>query len=193
MKLNDENTITDFVEKPDTFVSNLAIIGIYYFNDGEYLKSELQYLLDNNIKDKGEFQLTNALENMKNKGTKFSLGKVDEWLDCGDKDAIVFTNQRVLEHNRNNISDSASIENSEIIAPCFIGENAKIKNSKIGPHVSIGSNTQVENSSISKTIIQDSSVITNAKLNNSMLGNLVNFNGKNTEQEVSIGDFSEVK
>ena len=192
VKLNDENTITDFVEKPDTFVSNLAIIGIYYFNDGEYLKSELQYLLDNNIKDKGEFQLTNALENMKNKGTKFSPGKVDEWLDCGDKDATVFTNQRVLEHNRNNISDSASIENSEIIAPCFIGENAKIKNSKIGPHVSIGSNTQVENSSISKTIIQDSSVITNAKLNNSMLGNLVNFNGKNTEQEVSIGDFSEV-
>ena len=86
-----------------------------------------------------------------------------------------------------------NIENSEIIAPCFIGENANIKNSKIGPHVSIGSNTQVENSSISKTIIQDSSVITNAKLNNSMLGNLVNFNGKNTEQEVSIGDFSEVK
>ena len=193
VKLNDENIITDFVEKPDTFVSDLAIIGIYYFNDGEYLKSELQYLLDNNIKDKGEFQLTNALENMKNKGAKFSSGKVDEWLDCGDKDATVFTNQRVLEHNRNNISDSANIENSEIIAPCFIGENAKIKNSKIGPHVSIGSNTQVENSSISKTIIQDSSVITNAKLNNSMLGNLVNFNGKNTEQEVSIGDFSEVK
>ena len=193
VKLNDENIITDFVEKPDTFVSDLAIIGVYYFNDGEYLKSELQYLLDNNIKDKGEFQLTNALENMKNKGTKFSSGKVDEWLDCGDKDATVFTNQRVLEHNRNNISDSASIENSEIIAPCFIGENAKIKNSKIGPHVSIGSNTQVENSSISKTIIQDSSVITNAKLNNSMLGNSVNFNGKNTEQEVSIGDFSEVK
>ena len=97
VKLNDENIITDFVEKPDTFVSDLAIIGVYYFNDGEYLKSELQYLLDNNIKDKGEFQLTNALENMKNKGTKFSSGKVDEWLDCGDKDATVFTNQRVLE------------------------------------------------------------------------------------------------
>ena len=193
VKLNDKNTITDFVEKPDTFVSDLAIIGIYYFNDGEYLKNELQYLLDNNIKEKGEFQLTNALENMKNKGTKFSSGKVDEWLDCGDKDATIFTNQRVLEHNKNNISNSASMENSEIIAPCFIGENAKIKNSKIGPHVSIGSNTQIENSSIRKTIIQNNSVIINAKLNNSMLGNLVSFNGKNTQQEVSIGDFSEIK
>ena len=71
VKLNDENQITDFVEKPDTFVSDLAIIGIYYFNDGAYLKRELQYLLDNNIKDKGEFQLTNALENMKKKGTNF--------------------------------------------------------------------------------------------------------------------------
>ena len=85
------------------------------------------------------------------------------------------------------------LENSEIIAPCFIGENAKIKNSKIGPHVSIGSNTQIENSSIRETIIQNNSVIINAKLNNSMLGNLVSFNGKNTQQEVSIGDFSEIK
>ena len=60
--------LTDFVEKPETFVSDLAIIGIYYFKDGNNLKNELQYLLDNNIKDKGEYQLTNALENMKNKG-----------------------------------------------------------------------------------------------------------------------------
>ena len=70
VKLNPTGEITDFVEKPETFVSDLAIIGIYYFKDGEYLRQELQYLLDNNIKDKGEFQLTNALENMKNKGRR---------------------------------------------------------------------------------------------------------------------------
>ncbi len=193
VKLNDENTITDFVEKPETFVSDLAIIGIYYFNDGGYLKSELQYLLDNDIKDKGEYQLTNALENMKNKGTKFSPGKVDEWLDCGNKDATVYTNERVLEHKGNIISDSATIENSEIIEPCFIGENAVIKNAKIGPHLSVGSNTKIENSTISKTIIQNDSVIVNAKLSNSMIGNKAFFDGKNMQQEISIGDFSEVK
>jgi glucose-1-phosphate thymidylyltransferase len=193
VKLNEENIITDFVEKPETFISDLAIIGIYYFNNGEYLRSELQYLLDNNIKDKGEFQLTNALENMKNKGTKFSPGKVEEWLDCGNKDATIYTNERVLEYNGNLINDSVQIINSEVIPPCFIGANTIIKNAKIGPHVSLGSNTVVENSVINKTIIQNDSMITNAKLRNSMIGNHVNFDGKNTQQEVSIGDFSEVK
>ena len=193
VKLNNENIITDFVEKPETFISDLAIIGIYYFNDGEYLKNELQYLLDNNIKDKGEFQLTNALENMKNKGTNFSPGKVEEWLDCGNKDATIFTNERVLTHNGSVISDSSNIENSEIIEPCFIGERVKIQNSKIGPHVSIGEKTVINNSAIENTIVQDNSIITKAKLKNSMIGSQVVFDGKNTEQEISIGDFSEVK
>ena len=95
--MNAENIITDFVEKPVQFVSDLAIIGIYYFKDGENLKKELQYLIDNNIKDKGEFQLTNAMENMKNKGLKLVPGKVEEWLDCGNKDATAYTNGRMLD------------------------------------------------------------------------------------------------
>ncbi len=193
VKLNEENIITDFVEKPETFVSDLAIIGIYYFKDGNNLKNELQYLLDNDIKDKGEYQLTNALENMKNKGVNFSPGEVEEWLDCGNKNATVYTNERVLEHNGNIISATAVIENSEIIEPCFIGEDVVIKNSTVGPHVAIGNNTSVENSVITKSIIQNETQIIDAKINNSMIGNKVSFNGNNTQQEISIGDFSEVK
>tara|TARA_B110000467_G_C18310920_1_gene478059 strand:+ start:72 stop:1073 length:1002 start_codon:yes stop_codon:yes gene_type:complete len=193
VKLNEENIITDFVEKPETFVSDLAIIGIYYFKDGNNLKNELQYLLDNDIKDKGEYQLTNALENMKNKGVNFFPGEVEEWLDCGNKNATVYTNERVLEHNGNIISATAVIENSEIIEPCFIGEDVVIKNSTLGPHVAIGNNTSVENSVITKSIIQNETQIIDAKINNSMIGNKVSFNGNNTQQEISIGDFSEVK
>jgi len=193
VKLNKEKIITDFVEKPTTFVSDLAIIGIYYFKDGNNLKNEIQYLLDNNIKDKGEYQLTNALENMKNKGIQFSPGEVVEWLDCGNKDATVYTNERVLEYNGNLISTTSELENSEIIEPCFIGENVVIKNSKIGPHVAIGNNTSVENSCISKTIIQNESFVINSQINNSMIGNKCYFDGKNAIQQVSIGDFSEVK
>jgi len=114
-------------------------------------------------------------------------------LDCGNKDATVYTNERVLEHNGNIISATALIENSDIIEPCFIGDNTVIKNAKIGPHVAIGNNTVISNSDISKTIIQNESSIVNAKLNNSMIGNKVTFNGNNIHQEVSIGDFSEVK
>jgi glucose-1-phosphate thymidylyltransferase len=195
VKTDSNNIITDFVEKPKDFISDLAIIGIYYFNDGENLKNELQYLLDNNIKDKGEFQLTDALENMKHKGLKFSTGKVDEWLDCGNKDATVYTNTRVLEHNKSKdmIDSSAKIINSEIIPPCFIGANSKIQNCVIGPYVSIGQETTIIDSEIKNTIIQSQSHLTNAKLSNSMLGNLVQFNGHNITQEISIGDYCEIK
>ena len=195
VKTDSNNIITDFVEKPKDFISDLAIIGIYYFNDGENLKNELQYLLDNNIKDKGEFQLTDALENMKHKGLKFSTGKVDEWLDCGNKDATVYTNTRVLEHNKfkDMIDSSAKIINSEIIPPCFIGANSKIQNCVIGPYVSIGQETAIIDSEIKNTIIQSQSHLTNAKLSNSMIGNLVQFNGHNITQEISIGDYCEIK
>jgi glucose-1-phosphate thymidylyltransferase len=99
VKMNDQGLITDFVEKPQEFVSDLAIIGIYYFRDGENLRSELQYLIDNDLKEKGEYQITNALENMKSKGLKFVPGKVNEWLDCGNKNATVSTHARWLELN----------------------------------------------------------------------------------------------
>ena len=193
VKLNTNNVITDFVEKPQEFVSDLAIIGIYYFKDGDYLKRELQYLLDNEIKEKGEYQLTNALENMKAKGTQFVPGKVTEWLDCGNKDATVYTNQRILEFIKNTsiVSKTYVNNNSKIIEPCFIGENVQLINSTIGPHVSIGDNTIIENATISNSIIQTNSKIKNAELSNSMIGNYTEFTGKSSDS--SIGDYSTIR
>jgi glucose-1-phosphate thymidylyltransferase len=194
VKLNDTGEITDFVEKPETFVSDLAIIGIYYFQDGAYLREELQYLLDNNIKDKGEFQLTNALENMKNKGTRFIPGKISEWLDCGNKDATVYTNQRYLEYIKEQpdlIAASAQINNSVVIPPVYLGENVVLNNAVVGPHVSIGNGTQVSDSVISNAIIQENTVIKTANITNSMLGSFVTYQG--TSVDLSLGDYNTLK
>lgn len=190
VKLDGEGFITDFVEKPETFVSDMAIVGIYYFNDGENLKNELKYLLDNDIKDKGEYQLTNALENMKAKGLKFKPGIIDEWLDCGNKKAVVHANQRVLEFNKdkNLIHETANTEGSVIIQPCFIGEGAVIKDSIVGPHVSIGHYTQIDNSIVKNSVIQNETIVKNAQLQDSMLGNKAEYTGK--PNNVSLGDFS---
>lgn len=190
VKLNDQNEITDLVEKPQEFVSDLAIIGIYYIKDGAFLKDELQYLLDNNIKDKGEFQLTNALENMKNKGTKFVPGKVTEWLDCGNKDATVFTNQRYLEFvkDKDLVAKSAKINNSVIIPPVYLGENVVLTNTVIGPHVSVGDNTKIADSRIQNSIIQKESILSGANLANSMIGNFVTIEGK--PLDLSVGDYN---
>jgi len=192
VKLNEQGQITEFVEKPETFVSDLAIIGIYYFQDGDYLRDELQYLLDNDIKDKGEYQLTNALENMKNKGTIFVPGQVTEWLDCGNKDATVFTNQRYLEYLKERgeklVADSATITNSVIIEPVYIGENAIITNSVVGPHVSIGSQTNVRDSRVSNSIVQTSASVLNAAITNSMVGNFASVTSK--AADLSLGDYN---
>jgi glucose-1-phosphate thymidylyltransferase len=193
VKIDSKNIITDFVEKPQEFVSDLAIIGIYYFKDGDNLKKELQYLLDNNLREKGEFQLTNALENMKAKGVKFSPGKVTEWLDCGNKDATVYTNQRILEFIKNTplVSKTVVNTNSTIIPPCFIGENVKLINSTVGPHVSIGDGTIIENATVKNSIIQTNSVIKDAQLSNSMIGNAAYFTGNSSD--TSLSDYSTIK
>ncbi len=192
VKLNEEGTITDFVEKPKEFVSDLAIIGIYYFKDGENLKNELQYLIDHDIRENGEYQITNALENMKKKGAKFKTGKVNAWMDCGNKNVTVETNQRVLEFIGENIVEgNYEAINSVIVQPCFIGDNVKLINSVVGPHVSIGNNTVIENTVIQNSIVQNESHIVTGNITNSMIGNKVSYKGKS--QDLSIGDYTEIK
>lgn len=193
VKLDANGVITDFVEKPQEFISDLAIIGIYYFKDGDNLKNELKYLLDNNIKEKGEFQLTNALDNMRKKGLRFVPGQVTEWLDCGNKDATVYTNQRVLEFDKTkaelkgkNIKNSGSV----IIEPCYIGDNVELINSVIGPHVSIGQNTKIEKSIISNSILQSDAKIKNSMISNSMIGIGAEVNSK--PFDLSISDYTQI-
>ena len=191
VKMNENNVITDFIEKPQEFVSDLAIIGIYFFKDGLKLSDELQYLIDNNIKEKGEFQLTNALENMKQKGAEFYPGKVDEWLDCGNPVAAVHANKRVLEYTANDEARKAlNIENAHILEPCYIGANVQLKNCTIGPYVSIGNGTCITNSTIKNTIIQNNTTIIDADLEDSMIGNHVEYKGG--KKRISIGDYSKI-
>jgi glucose-1-phosphate thymidylyltransferase len=192
VQLNDKNEIVDFVEKPAEFVSDLAIIGIYYFKSGEALRSELQYLLDNDIVKGGEYQLTDGLENMKQKGMKFVPGKVDEWMDCGNKNVTVETNSRMLgflqADGENMVAVSAMIDNSTIVPPCYIGEGVVLKNATVGPNVSLGANTKVENSTIKNSLVQNNSVIRNAALDNAMIGSHAIFDGN--FKSISIGDYS---
>lgn len=192
VKLNEKKEIVELIEKPAEFVSDLAIIGIYYFRDGAALGREMQYLIDNNIKEKGEFQFTTALENLTKKGARFTTGEVSEWLDCGNKSVTVQTNQRYLEFikDQNLISNKARITNSVIISPCFIGDDAVIENSVVGPHVSVGEFTQIIDSRVKNSIIQKNSRLVNAVLQDSMLGNFVNFEAR--PSDVSLGDFNSI-
>lgn len=190
VKINQENIITDFVEKPKNFISNLAIVGIYYFSEGEVLKKEIEYLIENDIKLRGEYQLTSVLENMKNNNYCFRTASIEEWIDCGNKEAVVHANKRMLDIKKSEsmISDSATIKHSVIIPPCFIGDNVKINASVIGPYVSIGKNTIIQHTVVVNSVIGEEAVIIDSNLNNSMIGNYVEYIGR--KSELSISDYS---
>ncbi|MCS6991115.1 MAG: sugar phosphate nucleotidyltransferase [Chitinophagales bacterium] len=190
VKVNKEGLILEFVEKSPVYVSDLAIIGIYYFRDGDNLRRELQYLLDHDIKDKGEYQLTTAMEHMKNKGSKLYAGAVHQWLDCGNKDATVATNRALLERYKDQplIDPTAVIEQSVIVPPCYLGAGVRIRHAVVGPYVSVGEKTIIESSVISNSIIQSSVRIRDRIISNSMLGNHVVVQGG--PDDLSLGDYA---
>lgn len=195
IKMNDRGEIIDFVEKPKEFVSDLAMIGIYYFKHGEKLRKELEYLIDNNIIKSGEYQLPDALRRLTEAGYIFKPGEVNEWLDCGNKEVTVHTNQRVLEFDweaqKQLVHESVEIENSVIIPPCYVGKNVKISNSVIGPHVSLGSGSEVNNCNITNSIVQQDTSLKNVVMSDSMIGSKVVYQGQ--ALDLSLGDFTTIR
>jgi glucose-1-phosphate thymidylyltransferase len=192
INLNDSNEIVELVEKPKEFVSDLAVIGIYYFKDVAVLKNELQLVLDNNIIHGGEYQINDGIKQMMAKGMKFVPGQVDEWMDCGNKNVTVDTNSRMLNFLKQDgeqlIAKNVVLDNATIIEPCYIGENVILKNATVGPNVSLGNGCKVENATIKNSLVQNLSVIKNANLDNAMIGSHASFDGNFTS--ISIGDYS---
>ena len=193
VKLNNNDEIVELVEKPESFVSDQAVIGIYYFKDVAVLKGKLQEILDENIMNGGEYQINDGIKRMMAEGKIFKTGTVDEWMDCGNKAITIETNQRMLgflkaDGEEQLVASSATLENANIIEPCFIGENVVLKNTTIGPFVSVGNGTVIENATIKNSLIQTNTSIKNANLDNAMIGNNVKYNGEFTS--ISIGDYS---
>lgn len=162
-----DGRISRLVEKPQEFVSDEAIVGIYYIKDVKALKKALKYLMDNDIRTKGEFQLTDALEMMIEEGCKFRTAPVSRWLDCGLVETLLETNAHMLRRNDN--SAGASFDGTEIVAPCFIGKNAKIHGCKIGPNVSIGDDCEISGCTISDAIVWNGVKIANGKVCNTVV------------------------
>ena len=192
VNLNENGEIIELVEKPKEFVSDLAVIGIYYFKDIAVLKNELQSVLDNNIIHGGEYQINDGIKQMMAKGMKFVPGQVDEWMDCGNKNVTVETNTRMLGFLQNDgenlVSADVKLENATIIPPCSIAEDVILINATVGPNVSLGKGCHVIDSTIKNSLIQTHAHIKNANLDNAMIGNHVNFDGNFTS--ISIGDYS---
>jgi glucose-1-phosphate thymidylyltransferase len=193
VKLNLNDDIVELVEKPKEFISDLAVIGIYYFKEVGVLKEELQHVLDNNIVNGGEYQINDGIKGMMAKGKIFKTGQVDEWMDCGNKAVTIETNTRMLgflhdDGEEQMIASTVKRNNATIVEPCYIGENVILNNTTIGPNVSIGKNCIIENATIKNSLIQTNTTIKNADLDEAMIGNNVFYNGN--FKSVSLGDYT---
>ncbi|MBC2843816.1 sugar phosphate nucleotidyltransferase [Winogradskyella flava] len=193
VKLDDNENIVELVEKPESFVSDQAVIGIYYFKDVAVLKEKLQEVLDENVMNGGEYQINDGIKRMMADGRVFKTGTVDEWMDCGNKNVTLETNTKMLgfltsDNEEQLVHDSVVLENSNIIEPCFIGAGTVLRNTSVGPNVSIGKDCIIEDSSVKNSLIQNQTTIKNANLDEAMIGSYVKYNGDFAK--ISIGDYS---
>lgn len=194
VKLDARDHVVDLIEHPQKFISDLAVIGVYYFKEIEVLKDQLEKALQLKKDNEGEFYINDGILRLIEIGLEVNSNKVSSWLDCGNVKKSIEANNKMLSfHKRDNvklISEKKKLINSKIIEPCYIGDNVFIENSTIGPFVSIGNDTKILNTKISNSIIQSCSEITNANIKNSMIGSFCKYNGK--PNQVNIGDYSEL-
>jgi len=189
--VHEGETITGFVEKPKEFISDLAIIGVYYFKDGEELKKQVNRVIDEDLKGPGgEYFLTAALDNMINEGNVFKIATVDEWLDCGTLPAWLETTGEIVA-KENPSFDHDRFPGCKINEPVFIADGVTIENSTIGPKVSIESGTSIKNSTVENTIIRNDASLEDVDTSGSTIGAHTSL--KNVKGKVDVGDHSNLE
>lgn len=178
------------IEKPQDMTNNLAVVGFYYFQEGEALIAAIEEQMQAGQQLKGEYYLADAINIMLDKGLKMRIQPVEVWNDCGKPDALLMTNRYLLEHSRDNSSESSKRKGVVIVPPVFIDPSANIDQSVIGPYASIGPGCEIHRSIIQDSIIDQDSEILDTTLSQSLIGRQVRVVGRH--RSLNIGDSSEV-
>jgi len=178
--------ITKLIEKPDKALSNLALVGLYYIQNGVVLKECIKEVIDSNKLTRGEFQITDALQFMIERGEKIKTFKVDGWYDCGKPETILSTNQYLLSKS----SKKFHVKGSLIRPPVYIDSSAKIDNSIIGPHTTIAKGAIITNSILINSIIGEESQVADINLEDSIIGSRAIISG--SFKSLNISDYSDI-
>lgn len=180
--------ITKLVEKPQTYISNQALVGIYFIQSVKALKNALETLIEKNIRTKNEYQLTDALQLMIDGQEAFYSGQIRGWLDCGKPDALLETNRLLL--SKRPVAERKSYPGSTIIEPCFIADDVQISHSIIGPNVSLHEGCQVKGSMLRESVVAANGYLENSSLEKSILGESVSI--RRFHGSLNLGDHSAI-
>jgi len=179
--------IEKLIEKPETPVSDLALVGLYYITNTSLLKECLNELFNKEIKTNNEYQLTDALQLMIEKGEHIEAFPVEGWYDCGKPETLLSTNKYLLERKKLHYK----LEGVTIIEPVYIDKSAKVSNSVIGPYTTIASTCEINDSIIRNSIISPGAVVKRAMLENSIIGSDAVVKGN--YKRINTGDSSEIE
>ena len=200
--------VTRLVEKPREFVSDLALVGVYMFDD-----SILEAAATLKPSWRGEYEITEAIQWLVDNGRNVRAQMVEGWWkDTGKPDDLLEANRMMLSICRSNLEgeiDAASeiegvavigagakVIRSELRGPVSIGPGTVVEDSVIGPNVSIERDSRVARSSIDDSIIMEGAQIADAHgLSGSILGRNVEVrnSGQSGVRRLIVGDQSRVE
>jgi glucose-1-phosphate thymidylyltransferase len=181
----DGDRVERLVEKPEEFVSDLAIVGLYSFRSGSELVSACRKLIESGRTTRGEFQLTDAMQLMLDEGSGFGTFEVNGWFDCGKVETMLETNRVLLEADPPAVPEGV-LTDSAVVPPVYIAHDARITGSVVGPWASIGPGTVVERSVLRDCIVGSGSRIDSAVLEGTLIGSDAAVTGGATS--LSCGD-----
>ncbi len=180
--------VARLVEKPQTFVSNLAVVSPYYFTSARQLYAAIAEQYAHDRKTKGEFYLTDAMQLMLEGGAKFRPQRISHWLDTGTVDNLLESNRALLDLQ--NESGVRRVGSSLVIEPCFIAGDVQLENSIVGPHVSIASGASIRDSLVRDCIIENGAQIASISLRASIIGRNAIVEGHSFEK-LNLGDYNQ--
>ena len=175
-----------FVEKPEHPPSKLAIVGIYYIVDTPALYGALDEMISKNHATRGEYQLTDALQMMLERGVPMEIFPVEGWYDCGKPETLLETNRALLDLGNHD----AKIEGSVVIPPVAVAPDAVVRESVIGPYATVASGALIERSIIRNTIVNERAQVKGVLLDGSLIGEEAVVEG--AYLNLNIGDSSEL-
>lgn len=168
--LDQDNRVSELIEKPNEMHNNLAVVGFYYFRSSEDLISAIEKQMQRNVQLKNEFFLVDAVNIMLEEGLVMSTEKVDVWLDAGTPEALLETNRYLLDNGHNNSEEAAARSGVVIIPPVYVHPTAKLENSIIGPHTSVSAGAEVKSSIVRDSILEDEAKAKDVILEKSLIG-----------------------
>jgi len=179
--------IKKLVEKPEHLVSRMAVVGIYFIRNTGLLVDCLTELVSKDIRTKGEYQLTDALQLMIDRGEKMRTFTVDGWYDCGKPETLLETNRALLSRN----SRARDLKGVVINDPVYISSTAVLSNCVVGPYASVGDHAEITESVVRNCIISQGARVSRVLLDNSIIGNDSVVTG--SFKRLNVGGSSEIE